>query len=99
MRLGPDTSLPASVPAQWKNYFESLQGAGDVPHSAVLAAVQAQAQRFEAHLTSSLAGAGFNASTSSDRYTLSLDLMAGRKRLYHQEPRFYLFPGLPQEDD
>jgi len=60
------------------------------------AAVQAQAQRFEAHLTDSLAGAGFNASTSSDRFALSLDLMAGRKRLYQQEPRFYLFPGLPQ---
>jgi len=59
-------------------------------------AVQAQAQRFEAHLTDSLAGAGFNAATSSDRFALSLDLMAGRKRLYQQEPRFYLFPGLPQ---
>lgn len=60
------------------------------------AAVQAQAQRFEAHLTTSLAGAGFDAATSSDRFALSLDLMAGRKRLYQQEPRFYLFPGLPQ---
>ena len=60
------------------------------------AAVQAQARQFEAHLTTSLAGAGFNPSTSSDRFTLSLDLMAGRKRLYQQEPRFYLFPGLPQ---
>ncbi|WP_439476153.1 aspartyl/asparaginyl beta-hydroxylase domain-containing protein [Brevundimonas sp.] len=60
------------------------------------AAVQAQAQRFEAHLTTSLAGAGFDAATSSDRFALSLDLMAGRKRLYQQEPCFYLFPGLPQ---
>ena len=60
------------------------------------AAVQVQAQRFEAHLTSSLAGAGFNPLTSSDRFALSLDLMAGRKRLYQQEPRFFLFPGLPQ---
>ncbi len=60
------------------------------------AAGQAQAQRFEAHLTTSLAGAGFDAATSSDRFALSLDLMAGRKRLYQQEPRFYLFPGLPQ---
>lgn len=58
--------------------------------------VQAQAQQFEAHLATSLAGAGFDAATSSDRFTLSLDLMAGRKRLYQQEPRFYLFPGLPQ---
>ena len=60
------------------------------------AAVQAQAQRFEGHLATSLAGAGFDAMRSSDRFALSLDLMAGRKRLYQQEPRFYLFPGLPQ---
>ena len=36
---------PDSLPAQWRNYFESLQGSGDVPHSAVLAAVQAQARQ------------------------------------------------------
>ncbi len=86
-------------------YSSALRSAGDGKGLAASvisdlrraqAAVQAQAQRFEAHLTSSLAGAGFNASTSSDRFALSLDLMAGRKRLYQQEPRFYLFPGLPQ---
>jgi aspartyl/asparaginyl beta-hydroxylase (cupin superfamily) len=86
-------------------YSSALRAAGDGKGLApavitdlrrVQAAIQAQAQRFEAHLTSSLAGAGFNASTSSDRFALSLDLMAGRKRLYQQEPRFYLFPGLPQ---
>ncbi len=86
-------------------YSSALRAAGDgaglaPPVIAELrraqAAVQAQAQRFEDHLTSSLTGAGFNARTSSDRFVLSLDLMAGRKRLYQQEPRFYLFPGLPQ---
>jgi aspartyl/asparaginyl beta-hydroxylase (cupin superfamily) len=86
-------------------YSSALRAAGDGAGLApaviaelrrAQAAVQAQAQRFEAHLTSSLAGAGFKASASSDRFALSLDLMAGRKRLYHQEPRFYLFPGLPQ---
>ena len=35
---------PASVPAPWKTYFDDLQGSGDVPHSAVLANVQAQAR-------------------------------------------------------
>ena len=59
-------------------------------------AVQAQSRAFEGHLTDSLAGAGFDPATSSDRFTLSLDLMAGRKQLYQQEPRVYLFPGLPQ---
>lgn len=60
------------------------------------AATRAQAARFEAHLAGSLRHAGFDAVTSSDRFVLSLDLMAGRKRLYQQEPQFYLFPGLPQ---
>ena len=86
-------------------YSSALRAAGDGAGLApaiiaelrrARAAVQAQAQQFEAHLTSSLARAGFNPSTSSDRFALSLDLMAGRKRLYQQEPRFYLFPGLPQ---
>ena len=86
-------------------YTSALHGAGDgkgltPPVIAELrraqAAVQAQAQRFEVHLAASLAAAGFDAATSSDRFALSLDLMAGRKRLYQQEPRFYLFPGLPQ---
>lgn len=58
--------------------------------------VQDQAVRFQAHLTDRLGRAGFDPATASARFTLSLDLMAGRKRLYQQEPRFYLFPGLPQ---
>lgn len=60
------------------------------------AAVRTQAARFQAYLDDSLGQAGFDAASSSDRFALSLDLMAGRKRLYQQEPRFYLFPGLPQ---
>jgi len=59
-------------------------------------AVQAQSRAFEAHLSDSLSVAGFDPATSSDRFALSLDLMAGRKQLYQQEPRVYLFPGLPQ---
>ncbi|MDI1325853.1 MAG: aspartyl/asparaginyl beta-hydroxylase domain-containing protein [Brevundimonas sp.] len=59
-------------------------------------AVQDQGARFQSYLTESLARSGFDAAASSDRFALSLDLMAGRKRLYQQEPRFYLFPGLPQ---
>lgn len=60
------------------------------------AAVRAQAEAFQSHLSKGLASAGFDPATSSDRFSLSLDLMAGRKQLYLQEPRFYLFPGLPQ---
>ncbi len=60
------------------------------------AVVQAQARAFEDHLNTSMAKAGFNPACSSDRFSLSLDLMQGRKQLYLQQPRFYLFPGLPQ---
>lgn len=59
-------------------------------------AVEVQSRSFEAHLSTRLAEAGFDPGTSSDRFGLSLDLMAGRKQLYQQQPRFYLFPGLPQ---
>jgi hypothetical protein len=62
----------------------------------VLEISQAQAVNYEAHLQDCLRSAGYHPQTSSDRFTLSLDLMAGRKRLFFQEPRFYLFPGLPQ---
>lgn len=62
----------------------------------VQVAARDQARRFEAHLADRLASAGFDPATSSDRFALSLDLMAGRKQLYLSEPLFYLFPGLPQ---
>ncbi|GAA0643366.1 aspartyl/asparaginyl beta-hydroxylase domain-containing protein [Brevundimonas lenta] len=86
-------------------YSLALRGAGDgrgLPADLIAelrraqAAAQEQARRFEDHLTQSLAGAGFDTAKSSDRFSLSLDLMAGRKQLYQQEPLFYLFPGLPQ---
>ena len=60
------------------------------------AAARAQAERFQTHLADSLGRSGFDPVTSSDRFSLSLDLMAGRKQLYQQQPLFYLFPGLPQ---
>jgi len=58
--------------------------------------VQAQTLAYQNHLQTSLATAGFDPVRSSERFALSLDLMAGRKRPFYQEPRFYLFPGLPQ---
>lgn len=58
--------------------------------------IQAQTAAYEAHLQGGLVAAGYDPAHSSPRFSLSLDLMAGRKRPYFQEPRFYLFPGLPQ---
>lgn len=61
------------------------------------AAAQAEgARRFEQGLRDGLAARGFDPAASSPRFAASLDLMTGKRRLYHQQPKFYLFPGLPQ---
>lgn len=86
-------------------YGSALRGAAEVPNlpadliaelRRAQGAIQDQSARFQSYLTDSLARSGFDVATSSDRFSLSLDLMSGRKRLYQQEPRFYLLPGLPQ---
>lgn len=86
-------------------YISALRNAGDGRGLApdlianlrrAQAAAKEHAANFQSYLAESLAEAGFNPATSSDRFNLSLDLMSGRKQLYQQEPRIYLFPGLPQ---
>lgn len=43
-----------------------------------------------------LAQRGFPAEGRSPRFQESIDILAGRKRIYMQEPTGYYFPGLPQ---
>lgn len=47
-------------------------------------------------LQQKLASIGFDAQRSSRRFAESLDIVLGHKQPYLQQPRFYLFPGLPQ---
>jgi aspartyl/asparaginyl beta-hydroxylase (cupin superfamily) len=54
------------------------------------------ARRFEEDLLAGVRERGFDPDRSSERFALSLDLLTGRKSLYLQQPKFYLFPGLPQ---
>ena len=54
------------------------------------------ARRFEQGLREGLQARGFDPASSSARFAASLDLMTGRRRLYYQQPKFYMFPGLPQ---
>jgi aspartyl/asparaginyl beta-hydroxylase (cupin superfamily) len=60
------------------------------------AAMGRYAAEFEDHLRRHLAEAGFSDPAASPRFARSLDILLGRKRLYLQEPRHYLFPELPQ---
>lgn len=61
------------------------------------AAAQAEgARRFEQGLRDGLAQRGFDPATSSPRFVASLDIATGRRRVYYQQPKSYMFPGLPQ---
>jgi aspartyl/asparaginyl beta-hydroxylase (cupin superfamily) len=50
----------------------------------------------EAHLRKELAAVGYDAQSSSARFSQSVDMLSGRKQLYTQQPRAYYFPELPQ---
>jgi aspartyl/asparaginyl beta-hydroxylase (cupin superfamily) len=52
--------------------------------------------RFSAHLDETLATMGFAPGQRSPRFQQSLDLRAGRKQVFLQEPTLYYFPELPQ---
>ncbi len=54
------------------------------------------AKKYEAHLQRALAEHGFDPARSSPRFAQSVELMLGRRRIYHQQPRHYYFPELPQ---
>lgn len=49
------------------------------------------AARYEAFLRERLARGG-----ESPRFAQSLDILFGKRHVYHQSPRYYYFPGLPQ---
>jgi hypothetical protein len=51
---------------------------------------------FERQLEDRLAEAGFGPSNRGPRFQAALDILAGRKPVYLQEPTSFYFPGLPQ---
>jgi len=54
------------------------------------------AAQFSAYLRERLVARGLVERRSTGRFTDSLDILAGNKKIYFQEPRQYFFPGLPQ---
>jgi aspartyl/asparaginyl beta-hydroxylase (cupin superfamily) len=81
LRIGPDKSHSPEV-------LTELQRA------------QAEVARLEAayvgHVESALAARGFPPEERSPRFQQSLDIIAGRKQVFLQEPTVFFFPGLPQ---
>jgi len=76
--------------------------AGGVPRELAteLARAKAACERYATdyrdHLLRSLAAKGFDPGRSSARFSQSVDLILGQKRIYLQQPKYYYFPGLPQ---
>ena len=59
-------------------------------------AVLAVRQRLDLQRDATLTAQGLPPEARSPRFRQSLDIMAGRKRIFVQEPTGYYFPGLPQ---
>jgi aspartate beta-hydroxylase len=57
---------------------------------------QRYAARFEAYLMDRLIGRGLVEQPSTARFIRSLDILVGKKKVYYQQPHYYLFPELPQ---
>ena len=60
------------------------------------AACERYAIEYRDYLLRSLATKGFESGRSSARFSQSVDLILGQKRIYLQQPKYYYFPGLPQ---
>ena len=60
------------------------------------AAVARWRDRIDADRETVLTARGHPPETRSPRFQQSIDILAGRKRIYAQEPTGYYFPGLPQ---
>jgi aspartyl/asparaginyl beta-hydroxylase (cupin superfamily) len=74
---------PQEMPAELRD---------EVARASVLCARYADA--FETNLRRQLATR--NLEEAGSRFSESLELLTGRKKVYFQEPRHYFFPGLPQ---
>jgi hypothetical protein len=54
------------------------------------------ASKFEATLRQRVLGSGVGQAQSASRFVRSLDILFGKRKAYHQQPRYYYFPELPQ---
>jgi len=85
-RAAVDTAPPADqLPADLRDELARAQ-----------ALCERYAAQFSAYLRERLVARGLVERRSSRRFRDSLDILAGGKRIYFQEPRQYFFPGLPQ---
>jgi aspartyl/asparaginyl beta-hydroxylase (cupin superfamily) len=59
------------------------------------AAVAATAARFEAHLSGTLTSSGIDPAAVAPRFGEAIDIIAGRREVFIQQPTTFFYPGLP----
>lgn len=59
------------------------------------AVIAASAARFEAHLSGALARGGIDPAAVTPRFGEAIDLIAGRREVFLQQPTTFFYPGLP----
>jgi aspartyl/asparaginyl beta-hydroxylase (cupin superfamily) len=59
------------------------------------AAVAAASARFEAHLANALTNGGIDPAAVAPRFAESIDIIAGRREVFLQQPTTFFYPGLP----
>lgn len=60
------------------------------------AATRAAGAAYTAHMDGWLTAQGLPADARSPRFREALDILSGAKQIFHQQPRTFYFPGLPQ---
>ena len=58
-------------------------------------AVKAATARFETHLTGALTNSGIDSAAVAPRFAESIDIIAGRREVFLQQPTSFFYPGLP----
>lgn len=97
-----NTSDPRAADSYYKAAINAAHQTNQLSPDVVKEIQRAEAMRrrfaaqYEVYLHDQLAARGFKRGETSDRFTHSLDLLLGRKRIFLQEPAHYYFPELPQ---
>ena len=58
--------------------------------------LEGYATHYQDYILRELSTRGFDPAVSSPRFSQSVDIALGRRKIFLQEPKYYYFPGLPQ---
>lgn len=92
--------LPAAA-GYYDRVLQLIEASGSPQEMQALADYARQWQQqcttaMSTHLLSHLQGHGYDPSSAPPRFNHALDLLTGKRNIYHQKPKAFYFPELPQ---